>query len=169
VRTTRPCTACARVRRSLRKATSMYRRHMVFIDAINANSYILAHSYMEDRITDACVRHRRAHVSGSVLVHARVGGGFGYPISCARPFGHLVSVSTACGSAHRSSTKRQCSTRTSARGTPHQCPTLIRYAPLSAGGAPPLASRTTPSASLRCGATSCVRRHRRCARACAHV
>ncbi len=51
---------------------------MVLIDTTNAHSCIHAHSYMEergtkskteDRITDACVRHRCAHMCAQVRAH----------------------------------------------------------------------------------------------------
>jgi hypothetical protein len=69
-------------------------------------------------------------------------------------------------SARRGSPQRRLSTRTSARGTPRRSPRCTGYAPL------PTRRRAlwrTRSAWLRCGAARCVRRHRRCARACAHV
>jgi hypothetical protein len=64
VRTMRLCTACARVRRSLFMRASRWNTHtyLVLIVTINANSYIPARSYIEDRITDACAHRRRAHV-----------------------------------------------------------------------------------------------------------
>ena len=49
---------------------------------INADIYIHAYIYIEERITDACVRHRRAHVC--VGVCARAGRcGSGRPGICA--------------------------------------------------------------------------------------
>ncbi len=64
------------------------------------------------------------------------------------------------------STRRRGSMPTSARGTPRPSTCCTRYAPLAARRR---ALRRTRSAGLRCGAAGCGRRHRRCARACAHV
>jgi hypothetical protein len=69
-------------------------------------------------------------------------------------------------SARRRSRRRRRSTPTSARGTPRQCRTCKGYAPLPARRR---ALWRTRSAGLRYGAAGCVRRHRRCARAWAHV
>jgi hypothetical protein len=84
----RLCTACARGRRPLfMRHVDGTRTHMVLLDAINAHSYIDAHSYMEDRITDACVHGIRAHVCAHV--RARVGACFCAPVSApnrASPF-----------------------------------------------------------------------------------
>jgi hypothetical protein len=69
-------------------------------------------------------------------------------------------------SARRRSTVCPRSTRTSAVGTPRRSPRCMRYAPLAARRR---ALWRTRSAGLRCGAAGCAQRHRRCARACAHV
>jgi hypothetical protein len=77
-----------------------------------------------------------------------------------------VGVDHVAASARRRSKVRRRSTRTSAHGTPRRSPPCSRYAPLPARRR---ALRRTRSAGLRCGAARCARRHRRCARACAHV
>jgi hypothetical protein len=68
---------------------------MVLIVTINAHSYIDAHSYMEDRITDACAHRRRAYV---LLSCARACGcGFGRTRIRAEPCEPFPSAWTACG------------------------------------------------------------------------
>ena len=49
---------------------------MVLIVTMNAHSYIDAHSYTEDRITDACAHRRRAHVRRACA--RACGCGFGH-------------------------------------------------------------------------------------------
>jgi hypothetical protein len=100
-------------------------------------------------------------------VRARVGVGLGAQVSAPKTCEPSPSARTACGSARRRSTRRWCSTRTSARGTPRRSPRCPRYAPLSApGGAPPRRDALGLS-SMRRGC--CARRHRRCARLCTHT
>jgi hypothetical protein len=66
---------CASATLSLHEARSMGTlTHVVLIDTINARSYIPARSYMEDRITDACVRHESAHVLRSCARGTRSDG-----------------------------------------------------------------------------------------------
>jgi hypothetical protein len=62
---------CARVRRPFVIWPSRWNTHthMVWTDTINARSCIPAHSDIADRITDSCVRHRRAHVCAHVRAH----------------------------------------------------------------------------------------------------
>ncbi len=68
---------------------------MVLIVTMNAHSYIDAHSYMEDRITDACAHRRRAHV---LRACARACGcAFGRARIRAEPCEPFPSAWTACG------------------------------------------------------------------------
>ena len=129
----RLCTACARVRRSLFMRPSRWNTHthmVFFIVTMNAHSCIDAHSYTEDRITDACARHRRAHVCAHV--RARVGAGIGAHASAPNRASPSRRRGPRVASARRRSARRRRSTRTSARGTPRPSPRCPRYAPLPA-------------------------------------
>jgi hypothetical protein len=67
---------------------------MVLIDTINAHSCIDAHGFLEDRITDACVHHKRTQ---RVRPCARACGCVGCARICAEPCEPCLSVWTACG------------------------------------------------------------------------
>ena len=80
---------CASATLSLHEARSMGTlTHVVLIDTINARSYIPARSYMEDRITDACVRHESAHVLRSCARACGCGRARAFWCAFARPL-HL--------------------------------------------------------------------------------
>ncbi len=141
---------------------------MVFIVTMNAHSYIDAHSYMEDRITDACAHRRRARV---LRACARACGcAFGRARIRAEPCEPLPSAWTACGSARRRSTRRRRSTPTSAHGTPRRSPRWSRYAPLPArrratAGVPDALGRAPMRRGRLCAAGPPMRAH---ARTCRH-
>ena len=83
-----------------------------------------------------------------------------------RPCEPFPSAWTACGSARRRSPRRMRSTRTSARGTPRESRTSATYAP-PFGLSRAIATDALGGSLMRRG--RCARRHRRCARVCAHV
>jgi hypothetical protein len=74
---------CASATLSRHEAKPLKHRHMVVTATMNAYFYVPAHSYMEDRITDACVHRRRAHVLRSCA--RACGCGFGRPRIRAEP------------------------------------------------------------------------------------
>ena len=115
----------------------------IYINTINECIYIHAHSDIEDRITDACVPHMRAHVCARIRAQTCES----FP----------PAWTTACGSARRRSTRLRRSTQTSARGTPRRSGHCALYAPLF--------GRRTRSAGLRCGTAAPPMR----VRACAHT
>ncbi len=68
VRTIRLCTACAPVRRPLFMRPSRWNTfYMVFLDTINAHSYIDAHSNMEDRSDHRCVRAPQTRARAALM------------------------------------------------------------------------------------------------------
>jgi hypothetical protein len=99
--------------------------------ACAAFTYIDVCIYKEERMTDACVRHRRAHACDRLCWRV-CACGFGRARILAEACEPFPSASTACGSACRRSShasRRRRSTRTSARGTPRVSPRCSRYAP----------------------------------------
>jgi hypothetical protein len=159
---------CVSATRCLRKAIHRWNTHIHSVRIHNACMYLYpcAAGYTDARIADAGPPHTRIYVvrpCARACVRVRLGI---RADTCER----LPSAWTAGGSAHRRSTMRMRSTRTSAPGTPRVSPRCTWYAPpfrperrTTAGG--------TRSAGRRCGAGRCARRRRRCARArvCADV
>jgi hypothetical protein len=86
------------------------------------------------------VRARRTDAPTCCVRERACACGIGRPRIPADTCEHVPSVWTAGGLARRRSTRRQGSTRTSARGTPPRSPTWERYAP-KPFGAPPQAGQ----------------------------
>jgi hypothetical protein len=170
--TMREYAACVRVRRAHFVSPSMeHARVILYRYMMHACIYI--HARLATPTNGSPMRNRcgpAPHTCAHVLrpcarVCARA---IGRPHIRADACERVPSAWTAVGSAHRRSTRRRRSTRTSARGTPLVSPRCTRYAPpfrprrrATAGG--------TRSVGRRCRAGLCARRDRRCARVCAQT
>jgi hypothetical protein len=90
----RACAHDAAVHGICASATPALHTYLVLTGIINANSYIPARRYTEDRITDACTHRRRARAA-SVRARARVrSGAHAVRADTCEPF---PSAWTACG------------------------------------------------------------------------
>ena len=118
------CTLRVSATLSLSKAIDVTHTYMVFLFMID--TYISTSTRLEECINDACVLHKRAHVSVRLCARASVRDCLGARASAPTVRALFTSAWTACGSTRRRSTIPMRSTRTSARGTPRQSSRCFR-------------------------------------------
>ena len=122
---------------------------------------------MEGRITDACMRPRCAHVLRG-CARAWVRACFGAHASALEPCARVPSAWTACGLGAQAFESAAAFNANIGAWNTASVSNMQSVCAASGPGGAHNGGCALPG-FVRCGAAGCARRHRRCARVCAHV